>query len=122
MGYCLGGRFALGAAGTYPDQVAAAASFHSSKLATDQPESPHRLIPKIKARVYIGVAGIDPGFKESEKELLEKSLRDQQVTYELEVYPEAKHGFAVLDSHAYDREASKKHFSKLLDLFEKTFH
>ena len=34
---------ALLAAGTYPDRVAAAASFHGGNLANDAPDSPHLL-------------------------------------------------------------------------------
>jgi carboxymethylenebutenolidase len=38
-----GRRFALSAAGTFPDRIAAAASLHGARLATDQPDSPHLL-------------------------------------------------------------------------------
>lgn len=43
VGYCMGGPLALWAAGTFSDRIAAAASFHGGRLATDQPESPHLL-------------------------------------------------------------------------------
>src|SRR5207237_7478036 len=55
-GYCMGGRMALTAAGTFPDRVLAAASFHGSLLASDAADSPHLLAPKIKARVYVAGA------------------------------------------------------------------
>src|SRR5438128_12220803 len=71
VGYCMGGSFAITAAGTFPDRVAAAAAFHAGRLATDRPDSPHLLASKIRAQVYIGVAGIDPHFSEEEKERLE---------------------------------------------------
>lgn len=48
-GYCMGGRLAMIASGTFPDRVAAAGVFHAGGLATDQPDSPHRLAPKIRA-------------------------------------------------------------------------
>jgi carboxymethylenebutenolidase len=53
-GYCMGGLMSLTAAGTYPDRIVAAASYHGGRLATDAPDSPHRLAPNIKARVYVG--------------------------------------------------------------------
>ena len=34
-GYCMGGLMSLTAAGTYPDRIAASASFHGGGLATD---------------------------------------------------------------------------------------
>src|SRR5207237_890127 len=55
-GYCLGGAASLSAAGTYPDRIVAAASYHGGRLASDAPESPHGLAPKIKARVYVAGA------------------------------------------------------------------
>jgi carboxymethylenebutenolidase len=56
-GYCMGGAISLTAAGSYPDRIAAAASFHGGNLATDSELSPHRLVPAIAGRVY--VAGAD---------------------------------------------------------------
>ena len=59
-GYCMGGGMSLTAAGTYPDRVAAAASFHGGHLVGGLAESsPHRLAPRITGRVY--VAGRGPG-------------------------------------------------------------
>ncbi len=46
VGYCMGGGFALSAAGTFPERIAAAASLHGARLATDQPDSPHLLAPQ----------------------------------------------------------------------------
>ena len=39
-GYCLGGGLAVRAAARYPGRIAAAASFHAGRLATDAPDSP----------------------------------------------------------------------------------
>jgi carboxymethylenebutenolidase len=61
-GYCMGGGMSLAAAGTYPDRIAATASYHGGRLATDAPDSPHLLVPKIKSRVYIAGAIEDPSF------------------------------------------------------------
>ncbi|MGD0465009.1 MAG: dienelactone hydrolase family protein [Tepidisphaeraceae bacterium] len=117
VGYCMGGGFALTAAATFPDRVAAAASFHGGNLATDRPDSPHLLAGKIRARVYIGVAGIDPHFPESEKERLQAALQAAGVRYHLEVYPAARHGFTMTDLPVYDREACERHWQCLLQLF-----
>lgn len=120
VGYCMGGRFALTAAGTFPERVIAAASFHGSRLATDSPESPHLLAPRMRARVYVGVAGIDPGLGPREGELLARALADGGVRHQIEVYPEVQHGFAVEDLPVYDQAASERHFERLLELFEFT--
>jgi carboxymethylenebutenolidase len=69
-GYCMGGGLSLAAAAFYPDRVVAAASYHGGRLATDAPDSPHLLAPKIKARLYIAGAGEDPTFPGEAKQEL----------------------------------------------------
>ncbi len=117
VGYCMGGGFALAAAGAFPDRVGAAASFHGGNLATDRSDSPHLLAGKIRATVYIGVAGIDPHFTESEKQRLQAALQAAGVRHQLEVYPAARHGFTMADLPVYDRQASERHWQRLLHLF-----
>jgi carboxymethylenebutenolidase len=118
VGYCMGGAFALSAAGTFPDRIAAAASLHGARLATDQPDSPHLLAPKMRARIYVGIAGIDPHFTPAEKQRLETALQSTSLEQTVEVYANVKHGFAVNDTPAYDRAASERHWSQLLKLFQ----
>lgn len=50
-GYCMGGRLALLAAATRPDAVGAIGMFHIGGLVTDDPDSPHHLLPKVRADV-----------------------------------------------------------------------
>ena len=117
VGYCMGGAFALAAAGTFPDQIAAAASLHGARLATEQPDSPHLLAPKMRAKVYVGIAGIDPHFTAEDKQRLKSAFQSAGVKYKMEVYPEVKHGFAVNDTSAYDRAASERHWMEILQLY-----
>jgi carboxymethylenebutenolidase len=122
VGYCMGGGYALSAAGTFPDLVAVAASFHGVSLATDKPDSPHRLAPRIRARVYIGVAGIDPGFPPEQRMRLEEALREAGVDHRVEIYEGAKHGFAVTGHLVYDEVASERHWHVLLELLRESLH
>ena len=122
VGYCMGGGYALAAAGTFPDRIAAAASFHGGSLATDKPDSPHTFAPAIRARVYCGAAEIDPTFPEDQKLRLERALAEGGVDYTIETYTGARHGFAVTGHLVYDRDASERHWTALLDLFAHTLH
>jgi carboxymethylenebutenolidase len=122
VGYCMGGQFALTAAGTFPDRVGAAASFHGSNLAVDKPDSPHHLAPKMKATIYVGVAEIDQSFSKEQGDLLEKTLTAAGVRNTVETYPGAHHGFAVDDLPVYNREASEKHWTKMIELFQNNLH
>ncbi|MGA3068408.1 MAG: dienelactone hydrolase family protein [Tepidisphaeraceae bacterium] len=117
VGYCLGGAFSLSAAGTFPDRVKAAASFHGGRLATDQPDSPHLLAPKMRGEIYVGVAGIDPHFTAEERQRLESALQSAGVKNTVEVYPDVKHGWAVNDTPVYDRPAAELHWQNILKLF-----
>jgi carboxymethylenebutenolidase len=120
VGYCMGGGFAISALGRFPDRVVSAASFHGAALATGKSDSPHRLASKMRGTLYVGVAGIDPGFPKEQQERLEAALREGGVDYTLETYEGAKHGFAVTGHMVYDRDASERHWSTLLDLFKRT--
>ena len=113
------GGLSLTAAGTYPDRVVAAGSFHGGRLATDAPDSPHLLAPKMRGEIYVGVAGDAPYLSPGETERIDMALRDGGTNYTVEVYPGAQHGFAVPDVPAYDRDASERHWEKLLDLFKR---
>jgi carboxymethylenebutenolidase len=120
VGYCMGGGFALAAAGRFPERVAAAASYHAGSLATTKPDSAHLLASQIRARVYVGTAGIDPSFPAEQQHRLEEALRAAAVEYTLEVYEGARHGFAVTGHLAYDHQASERHWDSLVQLFDHT--
>jgi carboxymethylenebutenolidase len=114
-GYCLGGFMSLTAAGTYPDAIVATASYHGGRLATDAPDSPHRLAPRIRARVYIAGATEDPSFPDDMKERLEQALTAAGVDHRIETYP-ARHGWVFRDIPTYDPAASERHRQSLLAL------
>ncbi len=118
-GYCMGGTAALAAAGTYPDAIVAAASYHGGWLASDAPESPHRLAPRMRARVYVAGAIEDTSFPDDMKARLERALTDAGVAHVIETYP-ARHGFVLRDTPASDAAAQERHWQTLLRLFEDT--
>src|SRR5213594_1030652 len=59
QGYCMGGPLVVETAAAASNRVGAGASFHGGGLVTNNPDSPHLLAPKIKARMYFGVASND---------------------------------------------------------------
>ncbi|MDX5331587.1 MAG: dienelactone hydrolase family protein [Caulobacteraceae bacterium] len=117
-GYCMGGGIALRAAGAFPEQVAAAASFHGGNLATDEADSPHLSAPRIKAQVLVAGADEDRSFPPEQMERLSAALDAAGVKAEVVIYPGARHGYAPADMPAYDREASERHWRDLLALFQ----
>lgn len=120
VGYCLGGQFALSAAGTFPDRVAAAASIHGVALATDRPDSPHRLFDRIRAQVYIALAEVDSEFSPADAATLKAALEAAGTRHEIETYPGTRHGFAVNGRLVHDTTAAERHWERLARLFRAT--
>lgn len=118
VGYCMGGGRALTAAAHYPDRIKAAASFHGGNLASEAEDSPHRLADRIKAQVYVGVAGVDNSFPPEQSARLAEALRVGGVDHTIENYVGMAHGWAVPDHGVYDETGSERHFKRLLTLLE----
>jgi carboxymethylenebutenolidase len=112
-GFCFTGAFALRVAAARPDRIAAAASFHGGGLFRDGPTSPHLVLPRITARLYIGHARDDRGMPAEAIAKFEEALagRGESETYD------ALHGWTVPDSAAYDEPEAERAFAKLRELF-----
>ena len=119
-GYCMGGGLALRAAGHYPDRIVAAAAFHGGRLATDAPDSPHLLAPKMKAKVYVGGADEDAGFPPEQADRLREALTAAGVDNTVEIYAGAKHGYAPPDMPVFNEAAAERHWREMLSLFAET--
>jgi carboxymethylenebutenolidase len=117
-GYCMGGRFALAAAGTFPGRVVAAASYHGSRLVTDDPDSPHRLAPQMTARVYVAGAVEDAGFTDDMRQRLDDALTAAGVEHTVETYAGARHGWVPADTPVHDPVAAERHWQTLFALFD----
>src|SRR6266516_4481041 len=59
QGYCMGGPLVVKTCAAVPNRVGAGAAFHGGGLVTNNPDSPHLLAQKIKARMYFGFAAPD---------------------------------------------------------------
>lgn len=119
-GYCMGGPRALNAAAAYPDRIAAAASFHGGNLAADAPDSPHRNAASIKARVYVGCAGVDGSFPPEQSAILAETLRTAKVDHIIENYADMAHGWAVPDNRVFNEAGAERHWNRLTTLYRET--
>lgn len=117
VGFCMGGGMAIAAAGVWPDRVAAAASFHGGGLASDKPNSPHLLAPKIEAEVYVAGADNDQSYPPEMAVRLEKALTDAGVKHRSEIYEGALHGWMKPDFPIYNEEAAERGWREMLALF-----
>ena len=124
QGYCMGGPLVVKTAATVPNRVGAGASFHGGGLVTDQPTSPHLLAPKIKARMYFGVASNDDMRQPDAKVKLKEAFEAAKVPAEIEVYPGALHGWCIRDmplqdgKPIYKMDAAERAWGKLVTLYK----
>jgi len=119
MGYCMGGPIVMRTAAAVPERVGAAASFHGGGLVTDQPNSPHLLVPTMKAQFLIAVAENDDQRAPNEKNVLKETFAKANLPAEIEVYSGAAHGWCPPDSAVYNEPQAEKAWSRLLVLFGK---
>ena len=116
-GYCMSGPFVLRTAATVPDRIGAGATFHGGGLVTDKPDSPHLLIPQMKAHCLIAIAENDDKREPEAKNVLRESFAKAHIPAEIEVYAGTLHGWCPPDSHVYNKEQAEKAWSRMLALF-----
>ena len=117
-GYCMGGAMVMRTAAAVPDRVGAGASFHGGGLATDAPDSPHLLIPQMKAQFLIAVAENDDEKEPEAKNMLRTAFDAAGLQAEIEVYAGAAHGWCPPDSPVYNQAQAERAWSRMLVLFE----
>ena len=87
-------------------------------MVTDQPDSPHLLIPKMKARHLIAVAENDDKAQPIAKDTLKASFAAAKLDAEIEVYAGALHGWCVAGSRVYHEAQAERAWSRLLANFK----
>ena len=119
VGYCFTGAMALRTAAVCADRIAAAASFHGGHLVTEEPDSPHSRIARVKGELYFGHAVEDPLMPPDAVEKLNDTLKAWGGRYDSEVYEGARHGWTVPGRDIYDPTQSERHYQKLFDLLKR---
>src|SRR5438128_3723090 len=125
QGYCMGGGLVVRTAAAVPNRVGAGASFHGGGLVTNMPNSPHLLAPKIKARMYFGIASNDDMTQPDAKDKLREAFAAAKVPAEIEVYSGAQHGWCVPDmplqngKPIYNKPDAEKAWAKLVALYKR---
>ncbi len=124
QGYCMGGALVVRTAAVAPDRIGAGASFHGGGLVTDRPNSPHLLAPKIKAKMYFGIAANDDMRQPDAKVKLREAFEAAHNPAEIEVYKESQHGWCVPDMPAqngmpiYNKPDAERAWAKLTALYK----
>src|ERR1700732_4016556 len=119
----MGGPLVVKTCAAVPNRVGAGGSFHGGGLVTDKPDSPHLLAPKIKARMYFGIASSDDIKQPDAKDKLKEAFAAAKVPAEIEVSP-AQHGWCVPDmpmrdgAPIYNKAEAERAWAKLVALYK----
>ena len=116
-GYCMGGPITMRTAAALPNRIGAGASFHGGGLVTDKPDSPHLLVPKMKAQYLFAIAQNDDQSQPEAKTVLKDTFAKANLKAEIEVYP-AQHGWCPPDGRVYDHDQAEKAWDRMLALFK----
>jgi carboxymethylenebutenolidase len=125
FGYCMGGPMTMQAAAALPARIGAGASFHGGGLVTDKPDSPHLLVPKMKAQYYFGVAANDDERQPDAKTKLDEAFRAANLPAKIEVYEDTLHGWCVKDmplqngKPIYNEAGAERAWNELVALYKR---
>ena len=125
QGYCMGGPLVMRTAASVPNRIGAGGSFHGGGLVTNTPTSPHLLAPKIKAKMYFGVAANDDAQQPDAKTKLKEAFDAVKNPAEIEVYSQSQHGWCISDmpkpaggQPIYNKADADRAWTKLLALYK----
>lgn len=119
IGYCMGGRFVIVVAGTFPERFKATASLFGTRLITDDEDSAHHYVSKMRGEVYCGFAEHDPSAPLPMVEEFTKLLERCAVTSLAEVHPGTLHGYAFPGRTVYHKAASERSWARIAAMFER---
>jgi carboxymethylenebutenolidase len=124
QGYCMGGALVMRTAASQSGRIGAGGSFHGGGLVTNNPNSPHLLVPKIKAKMYFGIASNDDKQQPDAKDKLKEAFAAANNPAEIEVYATCLHGWCVPDMPQqngmpiYNKAEADRAWGKLLALYK----
>ena len=124
QGYCMGGPLVFKTV-ALSQRVGAGATFHGGGLVTDKPDSPHTLIPKMKANMYLAIAASDDDKQPDAKDKLKAAFEAAHLKAKVVVYTGMAHGWTVPDmppaapgKPIYNKPEAERAWTNLLKLYK----
>jgi carboxymethylenebutenolidase len=118
QGYCMGGPLAFRTAAAGATRIGALVTCHGGNLVTTKPDSPHLVIPQMKARAFCAVADNDDKRDPSAKDTLKAAFATAKDDAKVEVYEGANHGWCVKGNAVYNEAAAERAWSELTALYK----
>jgi carboxymethylenebutenolidase len=118
VGYCMGGRHALLAGGTFPETIKLAGCLHGSNLVNETDASPHKIAARIAGEAYCGFAERDPFGAPSIIAAIESEFRATAKRLTAVIHADAEHGYALPERDVYDAVATRKDWDAIYKLLK----
>ena len=119
VGYCMGGRHALLAGGTFPETIKLAGCLHGSNLVNETDASPHKIAARIAGEAYCGFAERDPFGAPNIIAAIESEFRATAKRLTAVIHADAEHGYALPERDVYDAVATRKDWDAIYKLLKK---
>jgi carboxymethylenebutenolidase len=120
VGYCMSGQYITAAAATFPHRIKAAASLYGVGIITDNEDSPHLQLDKVRGELYYAFAETDRSVPEHIPGELKGLLEKHGIKHELKVFPGTEHGFAFNERAVYNTLAAEETWDKMFALWGRT--
>jgi carboxymethylenebutenolidase len=115
-GFCMGGRFTYLTAAHHNQDVKAAVAFYGGAIPMGNP-SPLSRTSEISCPIYLFFGGKDPLIPAEHVQQIEQALKTHSKSFQLNVYPEATHGFFCDQRASYHESAAKDAWEKFKAFF-----
>lgn len=120
IGWCMGGRHVVRAAGAYPQRFVAGAALHPTNMVGDDaPDASYREAPNCRGELYIGWGELDHYAPPDVIETTREAFNDQPVAFDELIHPGAKHGYALPDRAAFDKHAAARDWERIFALYRR---
>jgi len=120
VGHCMSGRYITTVAARFPDRIAAAGSMYGVGIVTDQEDSPHRILDKVKGELYFAFAEVDQSVPAHVAPELTAALERAGTRYRMETFPGTQHGFCFPERAVYHPIAAERTWARLFEMWHRT--
>jgi carboxymethylenebutenolidase len=117
VGYCMGGRHVLCAAGNFPETFIASASLHGTGLISEREDSPHLLADRMRGQIYCGYGENDRHTPPALIKQMKNLLSRKRVKSQYLVHAGAEHGYALPDRDVFNKQAANRDWERIFTMF-----
>lgn len=122
IGFCHSARAVVRVMAEQPEDFVAGSILHPSRMITNDPDSPHLFVNKIRGEIYAGFGTQDQLAPLMEQGALIDELRTLGSRAVIEMHFMAGHGFMWPESPGYDPDGAVSSWNKTLEIFGRHLH